>query len=141
MAKNELTALQDVTTREFLVDVALAENVFGNHPSLKKQLIGLLYELLNYRRLPDGRFIAKDKTVKYLLGGTISREEYPDEWSKDYARALKALDGGDNASNERKVRSAQKDMFATDYNDTDEADSGKPSKNPSLWKTILSKDV
>ena len=41
MAKNNLTPLQDVTTREFLTQVALAENTLPDTPGLKKQLTAI----------------------------------------------------------------------------------------------------
>ena len=137
MAKNELTPLQDVATREFLLDVALAENVFGNHPSLKRQLIGLLYELLNYQRLTDGRFVSKDKKITYKLGGSPSHEEFPDEWAKDYENALMKLGKGERRDlKEKEVR-----PVAGDSNYTYEADSSEQTKNSPFWKTLLSKDV
>ena len=142
MAKNDLTPIQDVITREFLVEVATAENVLSNNPASKKRLIGLLYQLLNYQRLPDGRFVSRDTSVRYMLGGTVSDKEYPDEWSKDYARAIKALNEEDtHVKQERSVRAVQEDMFATDFEDSDEANSGKQTKNTPLWKTLFSKDV
>ena len=137
MAKNSLTPLQDVATREFLINVALAENVFNNHPTSKKRLIGMLYELLNYQRLPDGRFISKDKKIKYLLGGGVSPTEYPDEWDADYDNALMKLGKGERSDlKEKAVLEA-----TSDGNYTYEADSSESTKNPSLWKTLFSKDV
>lgn len=140
MAKNELTPTQDITTREFLMEVALAENVLNNDPSYKKQLIRILYDMLGYQRLIDGRFIDKSKKITYLLGGIISREKYPCEWDKDYKRALKLAAQQEREGTDEEPK-RQEEMFATHYNDTDEADSSEPTKNPSLWKTLLSKDV
>lgn len=133
MAKNELTPHQDVLTREFLVDVVMAENSLSNHPSLKRQLIGLCYELLNYQRLQDGRFISKDKKITHLLGQAPSKEEFPDEWAKDYQNALTKLGRGDEWD--------EKGTATSDDHYTYEADSGKSTKNPPLWKTLFSKDV
>jgi hypothetical protein len=133
MARNELTPEQDVTTREFLVEVALAENAFSEHPALKRTLIGYCYKLLGYQRLPDGRFISEDINVKYKLGGTISFANYPDEWEKDYQNALmKAGKGESNAKQEK---------FTFDDNSTNETDSGEPTKDTPLWKTLFSKDI
>jgi hypothetical protein len=133
MAKNELTPEQDVLTREFLVDVALSENAFSDHPALKRTLIGYCYRLLGYQRLPDGRFISEHINVKYKLGGTISLEDYPDEWQKDYANAL--MKAGKGELDERQKG------FTFNSDSTNETDSGKQTKDTPLWKTLFSKDL
>lgn len=137
MAKNDLTPLQDVTTREFLVEVALAENVLDNNPATKRRLLNTLYQLLNYQRLRDGRFVSKDAKLTYKLGGEVSMKDYPDEWSSDYARAIDALKKGDKDAN-RKVKAQS---LTTNYNDSDEANSGKQTEDTSFWKTVLRKDL
>jgi len=139
MAQNELTAVQDVKTREFLIEVALAENVLDNNPAMKSALVRACYILLNYQRLNDGRFVSRDKNIRYKLGGTVSHDEFPDEWSDDYARALKEL----GASNDQvQVINPVQETKVTDYDSgSDQADSGKQAENPSLWKTLFPKDV
>lgn len=133
MARNSLTAAQDVLVREFLVDVALAENVFSNHTASKKRLIGACYELLNYQRLSDGRFISKDKKINVQFGNHVpSFEEYPDEWDDDYQRALNALDTSGKDYN----------VYTTyDDQNTDEADSSESSTGSKIRKAVLSEDV
>ena len=132
MARNSLTAAQDIMVREFLVDVALAENVFANNPAAKKRLIGACYELLNYQRLTDGRFISKDKKITMSFGTQPSQEKYPDEWDDDYQRALNALDTSGKDYN----------VYTTyDDQDTDEADSSESSKSTEVRKAVLPKDV
>ena len=131
MAKNDLTALQDVTTREFLTQVALAENTLPDTPGLKKQLIAICYTLLNYDRLSDGRFITKGTKVKMPFGQLPSQTKYPDEWEVDYNRALNALEAEGGIY--------ERTTINTD--NPDKADSGKSPKNTSLWKALFSKDV
>lgn len=133
MAKNNLTPLQDVLTREFLIEVADAENVFSNNPARKRTLIGLMYELLNYQVLADGRCVSKDKKVTFQLGGPPSHEKYPNEWDEDYNLALSLLKG--------ETRAKKKERPTADDNYTYEADSGEQTKNPSLWKALFSKDL
>lgn len=136
MATNDLTPLQDVLTREFLLEVVLKENILANNPATKKRLIRVIYDLLNYQRLADGRFVSKDKKVTHLLGQPPSVKDFPDEWAYDYDNALMKLGQGERRDLKEKVQRPP-----ADYNDTYEADSSEPTKNPSLWKTLFSKDV
>ena len=131
MAKHDLTPLQDVTTREFLTQVALAENTLPDTPGLKKQLTAICYQLLNYDRLSDGRFITKGTKVKMPFGDMPSLETYPDEWPEDYDRALTALD----------EQGGIYERAAIDTDNPAETNSGKQAKNTSLWKALFSKDV
>ena len=130
MAKNNLTPQQDLITRQFLTEVATAENILPDTPGLRRQLYAILLTMLNYDRLTDGRFITKGKKVTYPYMGMPSLEEYPDEWEADYVRTLKALKiYGDEVS------------YEVDVKNPDKADSGKPTKNTSVWKALFSKDV
>lgn len=126
MAKNDLTPLQDVITREFLVEVALAENTLPANPAMKKSLIGTCYNLLNYDRLGDGRFITKGTKIKMSFGLQPSTEDYPDEWNEDYQAALQAL---------------EEESASTDGADSNKANRRFPSKDSKVRKTIFSKDV
>ena len=126
MAKNNLTPMQDVLTREFLKLVLLEDNVLPDHPSIKKQVIAAVYSMLNYDRLGDGRFITKGKKVKMPFGTQPSLEEYPDEWQADYERAVEELEKAEAAAN---------------IKDSDEADSGQPTPYTALRQALFSKDV
>lgn len=139
MARNELTAAQDVKTREFLIEVALAENVLDNNPAMKSALIRACYIMLNYQRLLDGRFVSRDKSIRYKLGGQVSRTEFPDEWTDDYARALKEL--GESDDKVQEINSNQEEMFADYDSGSNQTDSGEQTQDTPLRETLLSKDV
>jgi hypothetical protein len=126
MAKNNLTPEQDVLTREFYVQVALAPNTLPDNPALKRQLGAICLNMLNYNRLTDGRFISKGKKIKMAYGQQPSLEEYPDEWAEDYQAALQGM---------------EKEEITLENKGENKADSSKSSKSSKIWKALFPKDV
>jgi hypothetical protein len=126
MAKNDLTAAQDILTREFLTRVALADNTLSVNPSLKRQLHAICLELLGYERLADGRFISKGKNVTMPYGQQPSMEDYPNEWNEDYEAAVQRL---------------EKEAAAAKAAGKDKANRGKSSKSTKIWQAVLSENL
>lgn len=133
MAKNNLTPQQDILTRDFLMQVALADNVFDNHSASKKRLVGALYKLLNYQRLADGRFVDASKDVMYKFGQAPSYERFPCEFDTDYKAAEAKIEGYMNE--------LQEELFTDNDSGSDEADSSESSEGTEVREAVLSKDV
>ncbi len=136
MAKNNLTAEQDLLVREFFVEVAEKfESLQPDAGSYGRQLRAICLLLLNYDQLPNGAFITKGTVVSRTFGSD-DYSAYPDEWQVDYDAAVAKL-----ATLEGRLEAEEEQEDETEAEDTGETSTSEPSENPPVWKTLLSKDV
>ena len=112
MANNTLTPEQDVLTRRFYLEVAQDDSLFPSNPALARQLRAIIINQILGYVVVGGAFVSPDKLEKrnYFSQG----EALEDEWGPDYERAIAALEGTSEATE--------------DDTGTDEADSSESTE-------------
>jgi len=103
MAKNQLSARQDLITREFFQEVATQGNTLNGSPAHKRQLIAILLEMLDYDILPNGAFIKKGTKVQ-MEYGSKDYSAYPNEWDTDEERSREAIKDQDTPETSASVK-------------------------------------
>lgn len=118
MAKNNMTAQQDLMTREFMVHVLSDDLLFPGDPVGQGKAQQMCRRLLGYVII-DGKHVSYEvaKAAQYKFG---KRPVVEDEWADDTRRVVDEVNK---------------------YKDSLEAGSSEPSEDTEVREAVLSEDV